>query len=43
MLIILATVSALWGYSLMMSIMIVVIVLYACVAYKVKRDDAMAE
>lgn len=43
MIFILATVSALWGYSLTMVIMIVVTVLYACMAYKVKREDSMSE
>lgn len=38
MIFILAIVSALWGYSLMMVIMIVVVVLYACISYKVKRE-----
>ena len=38
MIFILATVSALWGYSLTMAIMLFVIVLYACVAYKAKRE-----
>lgn len=43
MIFILATVTALWGYSLTMSIMLVVVVLYACMAYKMKREDRMAE
>lgn len=38
MIFILAIVSTMWGYSLMMSIMIIVVVLYACMAYKVKRE-----
>lgn len=43
MIFILATASALWGYSLTMALMIVGIILYACVAYKVKLRDNMAE
>lgn len=43
MIIILAIVSALWSYSLTMAIILVVIVLYTCVAYKVKQGDKMAE
>lgn len=43
MIFILAIVSTMWGYSLMMAIMIVVVVLYACMAYKVKRGDSMSE
>lgn len=43
MLFILAVVSALWGYSLTMTIMVVVVILYACVAYRVKQGETMAE
>ncbi len=39
MIFILATVSALWGYSLMMSIILAAIILYACMAYKVKQKE----
>lgn len=43
MIIILAVVSALWGYSLAMAIMIVVIILYACMSYRVKQGETMAD
>lgn len=43
MIFIMATVSTMWGYSLTMAIGLVVIILYACVAYRVKREDAMAD
>ncbi len=39
MIFMLTIVSALWGYSLTMAIVLAVIILYACLSYKVKREE----
>lgn len=43
MIFVMAIVSALWGYSLTMAIILVVVILYACIAYRVKQGETMAE